>query len=279
MSILYCMTVDGSSVNVTPDDHQPPDGEQVSYIRRHGQVLECVIATKDKGSSLDREAVRQAIAALEKLALDHSAGCVLLTSDGPNFCTGGDVRAFGAAADRGAYVGVVAREFHRLIRAIARTQVPVVAAVHGWAAGAGMSVVCVSDIAIGGPSTRLRPAYPSIGFSPDGGMSWTLPRIVGMARAREILLTDRVLTGDEALAAGLLSRLVADEQIAAEARATAEALANGPTSAYRHIKRLLATSSHSHLGEHLAAEAESIAACADSPAGRAGVDAFLAWHR
>ena len=140
-----------------------PDGERAEYIRRHGRVLECVIATKDKGSSLDGEAVRESTMALKKLARDHSAGSVLLTSDGPNFCTGGDVRAFGAAADREAYVGAVAREFHSLVRAIAGTQVPVVAAVRGWAAGAGMSLVCVSDIAIGGPSTRLRPAYPSIG--------------------------------------------------------------------------------------------------------------------
>jgi 2-(1,2-epoxy-1,2-dihydrophenyl)acetyl-CoA isomerase len=265
--------------NDTSSANETADGERAEYIRRRNGVLECVIATEDRGSSLDGEGVRQSAEALKKLARDHSVGCVLLASDGPNFCTGGDVRAFGAAEDRGAYVGTVAREFHSLIRAIASTRVPVVAAVHGWAAGAGMSLVCACDIAIGGPSTRLRPAYPSIGFSPDGGMSWTLPRIVGITRAREILLTDRVLAGDEAVAAGLLSRLVPDEQIATEARATAEALANGPTSAYRHIKRLLATSSHSHLNEHLAAEAESIAACADSPEGRTGVDAFLARRR
>jgi len=245
-------------------------------VRRHGRVLECLIATEGNGSSLDADAVREATVALTTLAREQWAGCVLLASDGPNFCTGGNVRAFAAAEDRGAYVGAVAREFHDLIRAIARTQVPVVAAVHGWAAGAGMSLVCVCDIAIGGPGTRLRPGYPAIGLSPDGGLSWTLPRIVGIARARDILLTDRVLTGDEALAAGLLGRLVPDERIAAEARATAESLAAGPTTAYQHIKRLLGKSGHAHLGEHLAAEAESIAACAVSPAGRAGVDAFVA---
>lgn len=256
-----------------------PDRARAQRVRRDGRVLELVIATKDRGSSLDGDAVREATAALKDLFRDYSAGCVLLTGDGPNFCTGGDVRAFAAAADRGGYVGAAAREFHDLIRAIARTQVPVVAAVHGWAAGAGMSLVCACDIAIGGPGTRLRPGYPSIGFSPDGGMSWTLPRIVGIARARDILLTDRVLTGDEALAAGLLSRLVPDEQIAAEARAIAATLADGPAGAYRRIKRLLATAGHAHLNEQLAAEAESIAACADSPDGRAGVDAFVARRR
>ncbi|HEX3955036.1 MAG TPA: enoyl-CoA hydratase/isomerase family protein [Trebonia sp.] len=141
------------------------------YIRRHGRVLECVIATKANGATLDMAGTRQAAAAIASLATDALAGCVLLTSDGPNFCTGGDVRAFAAAEDRGAYVGHMAEEFHALIHAIADAQVPVVAAVHGWAAGAGMSIVCASDVTVGGPSTRLRPAYPSIGFSPDGGMS------------------------------------------------------------------------------------------------------------
>ena len=248
------------------------------YIRRNGRVLECVIATEARGSSLDREATREATAAITAIASDNSAGCVLLTSDGPNFCTGGDVRAFAAAELRGAFVGSVAREFHDLVRAIAYTEVPVVAAVHGWAAGAGMSIVCACDVMVGGPATRLRPAYPSIGFSPDGGMSWTLPRIVGRSRARHILLTDQVLTGEEALRAGLLTRLVPDEQIDPEARKVAEALAVGPTSAYRQIKHLLAASEHDRLDEHLALEAETIAACADSPAGRAGVDAFLARH-
>ena len=248
------------------------------YIRRHDRVLECVIATKARGSTLDGEATREATAAITAIASDDSAGCVLLTSDGPNFCTGGDVRAFAAAEDRGAFVGGLAREFHGLVRAIAETGVPVVAAVHGWAAGAGMSIVCACDVAVGGPATKLRPAYPSIGFSPDGGMSWTLPRIVGRSRARDILLTDQVLTGEEALRAGLLTRLVPDEKIVPEARKVAEALAAGSASAYRHIKRLLAAAEHDRLDEHLALEAEAIAACADSPAGRAGVDGFLARH-
>ena len=247
-------------------------------IRLEGRVLRCVIATKANGSTLDVTATREAAAAISALASDDSAGCVLLTSDGPNFCTGGDVTAFAAAQDRSAFVGSMARQFHELIRAIAHTEVPVVAAVHGWAVGAGMSLVCACDVTVGGPSTRLRPAYPSIGFSPDGGMSWTLPRIVGTARARDILLTDRVLAGDEAWRAGLLSRLVPDDQIAAEARTTAETLAAGPASAYRRIKRLLAEAEHDRLDEHLELEAEAIAASADSPAGRAGVDAFAARH-
>jgi 2-(1,2-epoxy-1,2-dihydrophenyl)acetyl-CoA isomerase len=201
---------------------------------------------------------------------------VLLASDGPGFCTGGNVHAFAAAEDRREFVHTMARELHEFVRALVEAPVPVVAGVHGWAAGAGMSIACAADIVVGGPGTRFRPAYPSIGFSPDGGMSWTLPRTIGAARARDLILTDGVLTGEEAYRAGLLSRLVPDADVRAEAERVAATLAQGPTSSLGRAKRLLWESAHHTLAEHLDAEADAIAACADSPAGREGVDAFTA---
>ena len=103
----------------------------------------------------------------------------------------------------------LAGELHELVRALVEVPVPVVAAVRGWAAGAGMSLALAADVAVAGVSTRLRPAYPAIGLSPDGGLTWTLPRAVGAARARHILLTDRVIAADEALALGLVAVVVA----------------------------------------------------------------------
>src|SRR6185369_4148313 len=120
----------------------------------------------------------------------------------------------------------------------------VVAAVPGWAAGAGMSVVCAVDIAVAGRSTRLRPAYPGIGFSPDGGMSWTLPRLVGSGNARRILLTDEVLDAETAVAFG-------------------------------RIKALLAASLDCTLSEQLVAEERAIAASAAGPEGAEGLSAFV----
>ncbi|KWX00907.1 Enoyl-CoA hydratase [Carbonactinospora thermoautotrophica] len=105
-------------------------------------------------------------------------------------------------------------------------------------------------------------------------MSWALPRIIGAIRARDLILTDGVLAGEEALRAGLLSRLVADQDIQAEAEAVAVKLADGPTSTYARIKRLMQDAPARDLAEHLDTEAEAIAACADSPAGQEGVDAF-----
>ena len=154
-------------------------------VTRDGRVLRLRVA-RGKHGTLDGDALPLIAEALNT-ADPAEIGAALLVGEGASFCTGGDVRAFADAADRGAYVAALAEAFHEMITAIATCAVPVVAAVPGWAAGAGMSVVCAVDLAVAGRSTRLRPAYPGIGFSPDGGMSWTLPRLVGAGHARRIL--------------------------------------------------------------------------------------------
>ncbi|SDH71575.1 2-(1,2-epoxy-1,2-dihydrophenyl)acetyl-CoA isomerase [Rhodococcus triatomae] len=250
---------------------------EYSKVRLEDGVLSITISTADHGASLDSEGVAQGTRALTELG--DRIGSILLRGTGPNFCAGGNVRGFAAAPDRGAHVADVAENFHGLVRALDAARVPIVAGVQGWAAGAGMSLVCLADIALGGPATKLRPAYPTIGFTPDGGMSWTLPRIVGSGRAREILLTDSVLGADEAARLGILSRLVGDDLVQDEALRLARAIAVGPTSAYEGIKTLLAESRTNSLDRQLDAEAASIARAANSPAGREGVDAFVEKRR
>jgi 2-(1,2-epoxy-1,2-dihydrophenyl)acetyl-CoA isomerase len=153
--------------------------------------------------------------------------------------------------------------------------VPSVAGVQGWAAGAGMSVVLATDIVVAGRSTKLRPAYPGIGFSPDGGMSWTLPRIVGHGRARQILLTDQVLEADALLDTGIAASVVEDAELAAEAERTAHRLAQGPTAALGRIKRLLADSWAADLRTQLDAEAAAISASASGAEGAEGLASFV----
>lgn len=246
-------------------------------VVRDGRVLRCRIA-RGRHGTLDGDALVEVPAVLAGIdAAD--IGAVLLTSEHDpahpsNFCTGGDVRAFAGAADRGAYVRSLAEVFHGLIRALVSCPVPVVAGVPGWAAGAGMSIVCATDLAVGGRSTKLRPAYPGIGFSPDGGMSWTLPRIVGAGRAREILLTDRVLDADEAYACGILTAVVDDAEVLAEAEHTAHRLAQGPTLALGRIKRLLAAAPQATLDAHLEAEAAAISESAAGAEAAEGLAAF-----
>lgn len=224
-------------------------------------------------ATLDGEALPFAVEALAALDPEQT-GAVLLVGDGGSFCTGGDVRAFAAADDRGAYVKDLAQRFHGLITGLVEAPVPVVAAVQGWAAGAGMSIVLACDVAVAGRSTRLRPAYPGIGFSPDGGMSWTLPRIVGAGRARHILLADRVIGADEALALGIVAEVVDDEAVVDEAEETARRIAAGPTAALGRIKRLLAASPDRELRTHLPDEEDAIAASASGREGAEGLAAF-----
>lgn len=249
----------------------------VGHLDTVDGVLQITIATAAHGTSLDFAGVNAGTAALRDL--DPAIGAVLLTGTGPNFCAGGDVRGFAAATDRGAHIRGLATDLHEFVRALDATPVPVIAGVQGWAAGAGMSLVCAADIALGGPKTKLRPAYPGIGLTPDGGMSWTLPRIVGEGRAREILLTDTVLNADEAVRLGILSRLVPDEEVHSESLRLARTLAAGPRATYAAIKELLTASRTASLTGQLDRETESIAAAANSPTGREGVDAFVEKRR
>ncbi|MFF2086271.1 enoyl-CoA hydratase/isomerase family protein [Nocardia sp. NPDC058176] len=248
--------------------------EPVAAVELLDGVLQLTIATAAAGTSMDFTLINAGTEALR--SLDTEVGAILLVGAGANFCAGGNVRDFASAEDRGARLHELASQLHEFVRALAAAPVPVVAAVHGWAAGAGMSLVCAADIAIGGPSTKLRPAYPGIGLSPDGGMSWTLPRIVGASRAAEILLTDAVLDAEEAVRLGVLSRTVADEDVRAEALRVATGFVTGPRPTYAAMKKLLAQSPTATLDQQLDAERDSISAAASSNTGREGVDAFVA---
>ncbi len=248
----------------------PTSGDAVT---REGRVLRLRVA-RGRHGTLDGDALPMIAEALNT-ADPAEIGAALMVSEGASFCTGGDVRAFADAEDRGGYVGALAEAFHEMVTAIVTCPVPVIAAVPGWAAGAGMSVVCAVDLAVAGRSTRLRPAYPSIGLSPDGGMSWTLPRLVGAGRARRIVLTDEVLDAETAAALGIVAAVVDDADVLAEAERLAARLADGPTVALGRIKTLLAGSLEATLSEQLAAEARAIGASAAGPEGAEGLTAFV----
>lgn len=245
-------------------------------VAHDGRVLRITVATAERNASLHPQAVTEGYEALR--ALGPETGAVLLVGDGPAFCTGGDVSSFGAAAADGqspeAFIRSVADGFHAFLLALVEAPVPVVAAVHGAAAGAGMSIVCAVDLAVAGESTMLKPGYPSLGFTPDGGMTWTLPRLVGTARARAILLQDRLIDAPTALAWGIVSDVVPDAEVRTKAEKVAGRLANGATTALGGIKRLLAASDSRPLADQLEAEAASIARSSAGAEGREGVAAF-----
>ena len=208
------------------------------------------------------------------------AGCpelrvVRLSAEGLLFCPGGDLRWMHAAPDPQAALAELATVLHESIARLVSLDAPLITRVHGPAAGAGMSLVLASDIAIAGASASFRMAYASVGLSPDGGASWLLPRLVGQRRALEIMLSDPVIDAQEAAELGIVTRAVPDGDLDAEVDRIVAQLAQGPTRAYGAIKRLARTSWVSSFEDQLAREAESIAALAGSRTGREGIAAFL----
>lgn len=241
-----------------------------------GRVRNVRLTRPDDGNAIDLDAARGLAKLLE---VGTGVGALTLTHDGPNFCLGGDVRGFGAATDAGAYVLELANAAHDCVKALAHAEVPVVIGARGWAAGAGMALLLNGDILVLGESAKMRVAYPGIGLTPDCGMTWNLPRIVGRTRAREILLTNRAVDAAEALAIGLATHVVPDEEVDDVVAQIAAGLADGPTAAYRGILRLLDEGGDRPLDEHLDFEARAIGAAAGSAEGSEGIRAFLEKRR
>lgn len=200
---------------------------------------------------------------------------VLLAGEGRFFSPGGDLVWMSAHSDRSAAVRELADTLHEGLLHLAALDAPVIARVHGIAAGAGVSLVLVADIAIAGASASFTLAYTAVGLSPDGGSTWLLPRIVGRRRAAELMLLNRRIDAAEASAIGIVTRTVADEDLDAAIDEIIDRLRSGPTAAYGAVKRLLAGSSQATLHEQLAAETNEIAALAGSPTGVEGIAAFL----
>jgi enoyl-CoA hydratase/carnithine racemase len=208
-------------------------------------------------------------------ALPEQARVVLLLANGPRFCVGGDIGAFAGAEDPGEFVGRLAHDWHAVIRAMLHCPVPVVAGVHGAVAGAGVGLIGACDLVVCARTTKIRPAYGAIGFSPDGGTSWALTRSLGAPRALDLMLTNGSLTAAEAHLTGLVARLVEDADLRATAEAVAAEIANGPIRAMVRTRALVRQAATRTLDEQLDDEAQLIARSAADPEGREGVRAFV----
>ena len=201
---------------------------------------------------------------------------VVLTGAGRFFCAGGDLKSFATAPDRGRFIKGVADDLHQAISSFARMDAVLITAVNGTAAGAGFSLAVAGDLALAVESATFTMAYTKVGLSPDGSASYHLPRLVGLRRAQELMLTNRTLTAAEALDWGLLTEVVAADALPARAAELAEQIAAGSGGSHGAVKSLLVSSFKSSLEEQLAAESRFIAQRANSADGREGVDAFLA---
>ncbi|MFO1406953.1 MAG: enoyl-CoA hydratase/isomerase family protein [Steroidobacteraceae bacterium] len=229
----------------------------------------------EASNTLDMAMGRELLAAALRLEADRAVKAVLLTGAGKHFCFGGDVRGMATQGEAvSGYLNELTTNIHAAISAFTRMRAPVVAAVNGTAAGGGIGLVCMADLAVCGRGSRFTLSYTGVGLAPDCSTSFLLPRIVGRRRALELFLTNRVLSADEALAWGLVNQVVDDAVVVDEARALATRLAAGPTESFGAVKRLVGLSDPG-LEAQMAAEGRAIAAMAAHPQGREGVGAFL----
>jgi 2-(1,2-epoxy-1,2-dihydrophenyl)acetyl-CoA isomerase len=243
----------------------------VAFEVRNG-VAVLTLNRPDAQNAIDLELATALDEATQRIG---GSRAVLLCAAGPAFCAGGDLKAFSAEPDMAAYVSQVVTRVHAALRRIDELDLPVVAAVRGAAAGAGLGIVCSADIVLASTTARFVSAFTKIAVTPDGSTTWALPRLVGMRRALELVLTNRVLSAEDAVDWGIATRVVADDALDAEAMAQATELANGPTAALCRSKRLVRTSLDNTLDAQLDREKASLVLSASEADAAEGIDAFL----
>lgn len=246
-------------------------------VERDGGVVRLTLHRPDAANGIDLRMAEELLAATTALADDPSVRAVLLTGSGARFCGGGDVKAFADLGDRlGHHIREITVPLHAAVSQLVRLDAPVVCAVQGSAAGAGLGLVAAADLVLAAESAKFVMAYTGIGLTPDGGSSFFLPRIVGTTRALELALTNRVLSAAEACVWGLVTRVVPDTELPGAAEALVADLATGPTRAFGAVKRLVHGSLEHTLDQHLARESEEMARAGATADAAEGVAAFVA---
>ena len=228
-----------------------------------------------EANALDFVLVEALHEALTRIAGDATCRAVVLLGNGPRFCAGGDIGLMASATNRGDVLRRLADDAHDVVRQLDALEVPVVAGVHGAAAGAGLALTLSADLVVAGESTRFLSGYMAIGLTPDCGTSWLLPRAVGTGRALELTLTNRVLTAVEACEWGIVTRVCPDAAVATEALALGRTLADGPAVALGRTRRLVRGAALLSFTDALDAESLSISQAGAGAEAGTLIDGFL----
>src|SRR5689334_125887 len=249
-------------------------GVAVVEVTQDAGVLTITLNRPDVLNALNREVHQGIFDALDRAKTDDAVRAVVITGAGRGFCVGQDLQEFAAGA--GDVAQNLRENYHRNVLAIRALEKPVIAAVNGAAAGAGMSLALACDVRIASRSASFVPAFIKIGLIPDSGGTWLVRRLLGTARAFEWLTTGRRLGADEARNWGLVSEVVTTDELAERAQEVAELYAAMPTRAVWHTKRLLDAAENSTFEEQLELEAATQAEQTRTHDFREGVAAFLA---
>jgi len=229
----------------------------------------------DQGNAMNLAVMRDLMHASIVCDEDPAIRAVVVTGSGRFFSAGGDLASFGAVDNPASLIKEMTVYCHAAISRFSRMDAPIIAAVNGMAAGAGFSLAAACDIAVAGESARFVSQYTAASLSPDGSSTYFVPRLVGLRRAMELMVTNRRLSATEALDWGLITTVVPDDELSIHVAELAARLADGATLAYGAVKRLLHESFASTLETQMEMEARSIAALTLTRDGREGVASFL----
>ena len=237
---------------------QPPDGLRVE---RTGPVLRLRLDRPERRNAVTDHMVEALIGTIEAAGSDESIRVIALTGAGEHFCSGFDLgqRGGGGEAPRaGSTQRRMRWQVNRLIPTMLETQTPIVTAARGWVIGLGLHVLLASDFAVVADDARLRAPFATMGFTPDSGGSWLIPRLAGIARAKELIMLGREISGTQAADWGMVHRAVPDAQVDATAGELVDELASSATVAVGLSKLLIHRGLSVDLERHLADEALAI---------------------
>ena len=241
-----------------------------------GPIARITLDRPKVGNALDLATSRELMELAIRCEGDASIRCIVLTGEGRLFCAGGDVASFAGAGDRlPEFLREITLHLHAAVSVFARMPKPLVVAMNGPAAGAGVALAALGDIVLADPSAAFTLAYTGIGLTPDGGATWLLPRLIGLRRAQELCLTNRKVGAEEAASLGLVTRVVAQGALAEEAAVVARQLASSACAALGATRRLLLDSLSNTLDDQLSLESRTISAQSQNSEAREGIAAFL----
>jgi 2-(1,2-epoxy-1,2-dihydrophenyl)acetyl-CoA isomerase len=248
---------------------------QVVELEHYGAISWIRLNRAEAANALDMtmvETLRDAISSV----LSRPTSRVLVLEGGEKFfCGGGDIVAIVGAEHAEDYLRKLVRTLHSSLEQLAASPVIVIAAVHGSAAGAGLSLVLNADLVVATPSARFLAAYATVGFTPDAGLSYLLPRLIGERRATEMVLLNRVLDAATALEWGLVTEVVESDRLGSRAREMADYVVASATGAVGQSKRLLRAARTASFSDQLADEEHTIVSMLDDADSREKLKGFL----
>jgi len=245
-------------------------------FEKQGAIARLALNRPDAANGLDSLMASELKQAAQLCSGDPELKAVVLSASGRFFCAGGDIKEMMSHGDEvGAAVRSLADDLHSAISTLSRMQAALIVAVNGVAAGAGFSLALIGDIVLAAESSSFTMAYTRAGLCPDGSSSYFLPRLVGLRKAQELMLTNRTLGPQEACALGVVTRVVADDDLAAQAEQVASDLANSARLSTAYVKKLLLASPGNDLEAQMELEGQLVSRCAASPDGHEGIKAFV----